>query len=359
MMVKRIVANSVSEAMELVKQDLGNDAIILNTRQIKVGGLFGLFAQKKVELVASVEEHPVVKTVQPIQPVAPQASSEPRPIKPVMEKRPLSVESVSPKIVSFASRRLPEALRAYEVLLAEPALQHEAEALYDLLVSTYYKTNDLDQVEQVFAATVTDSIRVTAATSRFIMVTGPTGVGKTTTLAKLAAYYRLTKQQKVGLITTDTYRISAVEQLRTYADIIDIPLRVAYDLQEFEQAKVDLSDCDVILIDTAGRNFLDAGYVEQLKKRHDFSETDVFLVLSLTSKYRDLEQIQQRFDQVPLSGFIFTKADETIDLWSIYGLTKKTQLPLFCLTTGQEVPEDIIWPTSAEVSRMIVERGLR
>lgn len=356
MMVKRIVANSVSEAMELVKQDLGNDAIILNTRQIKVGGLFGLFAQKKVELVASVEEHPVVKTAQP---VAPQASPEPRPIKPVIEKRALSVEPVSPKIVSFASRRLPEALRAYEVLLAESALQHEAEALYDLLVSTYYKTNDLNQVEQVFAATLTDSIRVTVATSRFIMVTGPTGVGKTTTLAKLAAYYRLTKQQKVGLITTDTYRISAVEQLRTYADIIDIPLRVAYDLQEFEQAKVDLSDCDVILIDTAGRNFLDAGYVEQLKKRHDFSETDVFLVLSLTSKYRDLEQIQQRFDQVPLSGFIFTKADETIDLWSIYGLTKKTQLPLFCLTTGQEVPEDIIWPTSAEVSRMIVERGLR
>ncbi|RDB33800.1 AAA family ATPase [Exiguobacterium sp. RIT594] len=355
MMVKRIIANSVSEAMELVKQDLGNDAIILNTRQIKVGGLFGLFAQKKVELVASVEEHPIEKIIQPVK----QVTAELQPTKSVVQSHPSMIEPLSPKIVSFASRRLPEALSSYEVLLAEPALQHEAEALYDLLVSTYYKTNDVRQVEQAFIATVTAPIQVTTATSRFIMVTGPTGVGKTTTLAKLAAYYRLTKQQTVGLITTDTYRISAIEQLRTYADIIDIPLRVAYDLQEFEQAKVDLSDCDVILVDTAGRNFLDAGYVEQLKKRHDFSETDVFLVLSLTSKYRDLEQIQQRFDQVPLSGFIFTKADETTDLWSIYGLTKKTQLPVFCLTTGQEVPEDIIWPTSAEVSRMIVERGLR
>ncbi|WP_026828024.1 AAA family ATPase [Exiguobacterium artemiae] len=355
MMVKRIIANSVSEAMELVKQDLGNDAIILNTRQIKVGGLFGLFAQKKVELVASVEEHPVVKTAQPVKQISPEL----QPTKTAVQSRPPTMESLSPKIVSFASRRLPEALSAYEVLLAEPALQHEAEALYDLLVSTYYKTNDLSQVEQAFITTLTTPIQVTTATSRFIMVTGPTGVGKTTTLAKLAAYYRLTKQQTVGLITTDTYRISAIEQLRTYADIIDIPLRVAYDLQEFEQAKAELSDCDVILVDTAGRNFLDAGYVEQLKKRHDFSDTDVFLVLSLTSKYRDLEQIQQRFDQVPLSGFIFTKADETTDLWSIYGLVKKTQLPVFCLTTGQEVPEDIIWPTSAEVSRMIVERGLR
>ncbi|WP_026832648.1 AAA family ATPase [Exiguobacterium undae] len=352
MMVKRVIANSVSEAMELVKKDMGEDAIILNTRQIKVGGWLGLFAQKKVELVASIEEHPVQAPVSKKQvPVVP-------PVKlPVRNDR--GTQPVIPKIVSFASRRMPDALRAYEALLAEPALQQRAEELYDMMVSTYYKTNDVTQVERVLLDTIEQDIRVTQATARFIMVTGPTGVGKTTTLAKLAAYYRLTKQQTVGLITTDTYRISAIEQLRTYADIIDIPLRVAYDLQEFEQAKADLADCDVVLIDTAGRNFLDAGYVEQLKKRHDFSDTDVFLVLSLTSKYRDLEQIQQRFDQVPLAGFIFTKADETTELWSIYGLAMQTRIPVFCLTTGQEVPEDIIWPTSAEISRMIVERGLR
>lgn len=124
MMVKRIIANSVSEAMELVKQDLGNDAIILNTRQIKVGGLFGLFAQKKVELVASVEEHPVVKTAQPVKQISPEL----QPTKTAVQSRPPTMESLSPKIVSFASRRLPEALSAYEVLLAEPALQHEAES---------------------------------------------------------------------------------------------------------------------------------------------------------------------------------------------------------------------------------------
>ncbi|OIN67909.1 flagellar biosynthesis protein FlhF [Exiguobacterium sp. KRL4] len=358
MMVKRIIANSVSEAMELVKQDLGEEAIILNTRQIKVGGVFGLFTQKKVELVASVEEHPVARPKK-----QPLANPEPVSVPPTARLHGVvnsgMTEQVTPTVVSFASRRLPEALERYDVLLAEPALQRCAEELHDLMLSTYYKTNDVTQVEQALVEAVEKEIQITTATSRFVMLTGPTGVGKTTTIAKLAAYYRLTKQQTVGLITTDTYRISAIEQLRTYADIIDIPLRVAYDLEEFEQAKTELADCDIILIDTAGRNFLDAGYVEQLKARHDFSDTDVFLVLSLTSKYRDLEQIRKRFGQVPLSGFIFTKADETTELWSIYGLTRETRIPVFCLTTGQEVPEDIIWPTSPEISQMIVERGLR
>ncbi len=358
MMVKRIIANSVGEAMELIKEDLGEEAIILNTRHIKVGGFLGMFAQKKVELVASVDEHAVP---QPKEDVSVKPTPHvPRPIARIQpDKSGTKSEPLQPTIVSFASRRLPEALRRYEFLLAEPALHLQAEALYELMSATYYKTNDVAEVERQLIQAVEKNIHMTATDSRFVMVTGPTGVGKTTTIAKLAAHYRLTEQQTVGLITTDTYRISAIEQLRTYAEIIDIPMRVAYDLEGFEQAKVELASCDVILIDTAGRNFLDAGYVEQLKARHDFSHTDVFLVLSLTSKYRDLEHILQQFDQVPLTGFIFTKVDETTELWSIYGLTAKSRLPVFCLTTGQEVPEDIIWPTRPEISRMIVERGLR
>lgn len=147
MMVKRVIANSVSEAMELVKKDMGEDAIILNTRQIKVGGWLGLFAQKKVELVASIEEHPVQVPVSKKQvPIVP-------PVKlPVRNDR--GTQPVIPKIVSFASRRMPDALRAYEALLAEPALQQRAEELYDMMVSTYYKTNDVTQVERVLLDTV-------------------------------------------------------------------------------------------------------------------------------------------------------------------------------------------------------------
>ncbi len=348
MMVKKIIANSVSEAMELVKRDLGEEAIILNTRHIKVGGLFGLFAQKKVELVASVDEHPIIHEKDVQQP-APKRT-------PQLKK---TIEMPVPKIISFSSRRLPEELGAYEAILSEPALQARVEQLHDVLLSTYYKTDDLEQVQQAFAQTIEHELQVTTVTSRYVMLTGPTGVGKTTTIAKLAAYYRLTEGKTVGLITTDTYRISAIEQLQTYAEIIDVPLHIAYDLAEFERAKEQLADCDIVLIDTAGRNFLDAGYITQLESRHDFSNTDVFLVLSLTAKYRDLEQIRRRFEQVPLNGLIFTKADETTEFWSIYGLAVEAKLPVLCITTGQEVPEDITWVNQSDMSRMIVERGGR
>ncbi|WP_214849617.1 GTP-binding protein [Exiguobacterium sp. s193] len=346
MMVKKIIANSVGEAMELVKRDLGDEAIILNTRHVKVGGWFGLFAQKKVELVASVDENPSKEKKKERRPVVERPS----------RVNPERTQAV-PKVISFSSRRLPEELQAYETILEEPALHNRAEQLHELLLSTFYKTNDPTQVQTEFLTAMEQEIQVTSVTSRYVLLTGPTGVGKTTTIAKLAAYYRLTEGKTVGLITTDTYRISAIEQLRTYAEIIDVPLHIAYNLSEFEQAKQQLADCDIVLIDTAGRNFLDEGYVTQLTARHDFADTDVFLVLSLTAKYRDLEQIRQRFTHVPLNGFIFTKADETTELWSIYGLAVEAKLPVLCITTGQEVPEDILWPSKADLSRMLMERG--
>ena len=346
MIVKKVTADSMGEAMERIKRELGKDAIILNTRQVKVGGFFGLFAKKKVELVASVDEHVPVPSV----PV------------PVAEKTPEPVRSTvnvnRPSIVTVGERPLPKELQHYAPLLAEPALQQVAEQLHERLLATYYQTQQTDLTD-LLREEVEAKLRVTTSTARYIMLTGPTGVGKTTTIAKLAAHHTLLKNQRVGLITTDTYRISAIEQLKTYADILGIPIHVAYDLDDFERARQALQECDIVLVDTAGRNFLDEGYVEQLQNRHDFTETDVFLVLSLTSKYRDLLQIRDRFGKIPLSGVIFSKADETSELWSMFGLAEETDLPIYCVTTGQEVPEDITFATADELSRMIVERGMR
>jgi flagellar biosynthesis protein FlhF len=99
--------------------------------------------------------------------------------------------------------------------------------------------------------------------------------------------------------------------------------------------------------------------VEQLRSRHDFADTDVLLVLSLPSKYRDLLQIHDHFGKMPLSGSVFSKADETSELWSMFGLATESKLPIYCVTTGQEVPEDITFATADELSRMTVERWMR
>jgi len=347
MIVKKVTADSVSEAMERIKRELGNDAIILNTRHIKVGGFFGLFAKKKVEVVASVDEH---VSNEPI--VSKQATSR----KDIVETiQPIPVR---PTIVTVGERPLPKELRHYAPLLAEPALQQVSERLHERLLTAYYQTQQTELTD-LLTEEVKSALRVTTSTARYVMLTGPTGVGKTTTIAKLAAHHTLIKNQRVGLITTDTYRISAIEQLKTYADILGIPIHVAYDLEDFERAKQALASCDIVLVDTAGRNFLDEAYVEQLRSRHDFEDTDVFLVLSLTSKYRDLLQIHDRFSKIPLSGIVFSKADETSELWSMFGLMTETELPIYCVTTGQEVPEDITFATADELSRMIVERGMR
>ncbi|KOP29638.1 GTP-binding protein [Exiguobacterium acetylicum] len=349
MIVKKIVADTVAEAMERIKQELGEEAIILNTRHIKVGGIFGVFAKRKVELVGSVDEHVEDKSDVKVE--------LPSRVSPRVNQ--LEIRSIAdrPTIITVGERPLPRELRHYSKLLAEPALNQLAEQLHEKLVSTYYQTQQTE-LNTVLLEEVQTKIRTKTTHSKFIMLTGPTGVGKTTTIAKLAAYYTLTEKKRVGLITTDTYRISAIEQLKTYADILDIPIHVAYDLHDFEQAKVALQSCDIVLIDTAGRNFLDAGYVEQLKSRHDFEDTDVFLVLSLTAKYQDLLRMYDRFQSVPVSGFIFSKADETSELWSIVGLAEASDLPIYCITTGQEVPEDITFSSVEEISQMVVERGM-
>lgn len=351
MIVKKVVADTVAEAMERIKQELGEEAIILNTRHIKVGGLFGIFAKRKVELVGSIDEYREEKVAHEVDSPLPNKMP-PRISQP--EKRAF-VER--PTIITIGERPLPKEISHYAGLLAEPALNQLAEHLHEKLVSSYYQTQQSD-LNAVLREEVRSKIRTKTTNAKYIMLTGPTGVGKTTTIAKLAAYYSLTEKKRVGLITTDTYRISAIEQLKTYADILSIPIHVAYDLDDFEQAKTALQSCDIVLIDTAGRNFLDVGYVEQLKSRHDFKETEVFLVLSLTAKYQDIIRMYDRFQTVPVTGVIFSKADETSELWSIVGLAEESDLPIYCITTGQEVPEDIMFASADEISEMVVKRGM-
>ncbi|WP_237566155.1 flagellar biosynthesis protein FlhF [Oceanobacillus massiliensis] len=182
---------------------------------------------------------------------------------------------------------------------------------------------------------------------------GPTGVGKTTTIAKVAAKMMFEDQKKVAFITTDTYRIAAVEQLKTYARILNVPLEVAYTAEDYYHSIEKFSSFDVILVDTAGRNFRDRRYINELKSMLDMDKVYTHLVLSLTSKPKDMEDIFNQFQQLPVHSVIFTKQDETGQYGSILNIVLGKRIGITCITNGQDVPEDLMKATPENISKLL------
>ncbi|MFA9478666.1 flagellar biosynthesis protein FlhF [Phycisphaerales bacterium AB-hyl4] len=177
---------------------------------------------------------------------------------------------------------------------------------------------------------------------RTIALVGPTGVGKTTTIAKLAATFKLKQKKKVGLITLDTYRIAAVDQLRTYAGIIGVPLRVAMSPDELEKAIDGYRDCDVVLIDTAGRSQRDDPRLGELQSFIAAAKPhEVHLVLSSTCTQKVLEDTIERFARIHTDRIIFTKLDEAVTFGVVLNVMRKVRKRLSYITTGQEVPHQI------------------
>ena len=188
-----------------------------------------------------------------------------------------------------------------------------------------------------------------------IALAGPTGVGKTTTIAKLAATYKLRHGKSVGLITCDTYRIAAVDQLRTYANIIGVPLHVALTSSEVERACEALGDCDAILIDTAGRSQRDAGRIDELQQiLNAASPHQTHLVLSMATSESVMHQAAERFASIRPDRVIFTKLDEAVNFGAMVNIARKINTELSFVTTGQEVPDHIEPSNSDRLARLVL-----
>lgn len=351
MKMKKYTADTMVEAMKKVRADFGDDAVILSSTVVTSKGFLGFFQKKSVEVVAGFDEPlhiPVEASYFPKPASEHVESKQDADIKKEMNEMKKLLQEMQ-QSNSFAN--FPEELKPLLTFLESQELSKELilQIGNEIIKQMKEEKKDFSKEEQMeiaetfltkeFAELPFGGI---SNSKRYINVLGPTGVGKTTTIAKIAARALLEDKKKIGFITTDTYRIAAIEQLRTYANLLQAPVEIAYNSKDFEEAIMKMQDRDLIFIDTAGRNYKEMKFVDDLQRLIDFSlDMESFLVLSVTSKEEDMKTIIDKFTSFPIEKFIFTKVDETGSIGPMFNLMKQYGIGTAYYTDGQEVPEDI------------------
>lgn len=367
----------MQEAMQLVRLELGDQAVILNSKAVKKYKFFGLISKKSVEVIAAVDEEPpqplktkknnvsTIATMKQIDPVGVQKTSpnleQDRLLESILDMKKM-MKSITKK--NNLDPSLPDFFHEIEEKLSKTDVGEAfVEDIMESLYHDWQKNKTLDEMallnlveQKVFLSLEEVPFEENPYKKKFVCVVGPTGVGKTTTLAKLAANATLKHGKKIGFITTDTYRIAAIEQLKIYANILEAPVEVCYSAEDFKVAKTNLAHLDVVFIDTAGRNFLNGEFVNELRDVLDFqAEMTTYLVLALTSKFEDMKKITDQFWSVGIHQFVFTKKDETTSSSAMYGLSKLYKKGTAFVTDGQNVPEDLIPFTRELLAKSLTE----
>ncbi len=362
MKVKKYKGNTMPEVMQLVRKELGADAVILNSKEMYEGGFLGLFKKKKIEVVAAIDPTPVKPTKQKDT----RNHIDTRNV--YKQDEVLSEIREMKRWIQQTSKPEHDLPIIFQELLSVLINQEVDKEIADELIEQIMKRHENEKESDLSIEKLKKEIQFEikhrlankgsfggSFDNQVIHLVGPTGVGKTTTIAKLAADCVLNQNKRVAFITTDTFRIAAIEQLKTYAKILDVPIEVAYNLDDYRKAKDKFKEYDYIFVDTAGRNFRDEKYVQELNTIIDMKEkVDSYLVLSLTSRTVDMDNIYQQFKNVPIKQLIFTKQDETSIYGPLLNLSDKYNLGIAYITNGQEVPDDIERISLEEIAMLIV-----
>ena len=383
MIVKKFTAPTENEAILKAKADLGVSAVVLNVKNMKQRGIMRLFKKDYVEVTAALEEKDFAQSVNEKKLVtAAQMKSNPvnTPYSEVNEKKiEEKLDSIHNLIQDQMKKETPKPAEAQKTeLVKEVEVSEPAQNSNMKFIKLIYKKLLDSEVEEKIANVIVEDIDtslkkestldniLSAVYQRIILklgepatiqegkntnvifFMGPTGVGKTTTIAKLASDFKLNKGKSVAMITADTYRIAAVEQLNTYAGILDVPVSVIYTPSELVDAIKGFSEYDMIFVDTAGRSHKNMEMILELNemfKKLDEANLDIdvdkYLVLSATTKYRDLIHITEAFKDIPDFKLLFTKLDETGAYGNILNIRQETGASLSYTTYGQNVPDDI------------------
>ncbi|MEG1457719.1 MAG: flagellar biosynthesis protein FlhF [Acetivibrio sp.] len=384
MIIKKFQAGTETEAIMLAKEELGKEAIVMNIRTIRPKGVYKLFKKASVEITAAVDdnvnysnEDRIVAEVQKLQQIAPPIIKEKsKDILPDKEEKieNSTKESAIEQKLNDLQFLLEKQLKATEMDNKKEEETEESgkniaciQLIYNQLINNEvdekYVNQIIGEIERNLKADASvdnvlssiyqkiilklgqsKTIENNENQPKYIFFIGPTGVGKTTTIAKIASSLTLKEKRKVALITSDTYRIAAVEQLRTYANILGLPLKIVYSPQEMKDIKKELIPFELVLIDTAGRSHQNMEHkqdIQELIFSIPEEEREVYLVLSATTKYKDLAKIAETYKEIINYNLIFTKLDETDTIGNIFNIKMLTDMPLSYTTWGQNVPDDI------------------
>lgn len=403
MIIKKYLAKTEKDAIEMAKNDLGSGAVVMNIKKVHPKGLAKIFVRSKVEVTAALDEntsysetagsHPSESgaagrdTVKSMDAVIPETAVPPMPKKELEEEQSiqdklLKLESLLEKQMQEKTKReaaqrakeeepadLPEKEQAEKAgdqedektvackqLIYKQLLQNEVEEeIADSIMEEVNRSLPMNAaVDQILASVYQRIILMLGQPylidskqpekTKFVFFLGSTGVGKTTTIAKIASKLKLEKKASLALVTADTYRIAAVEQLKTYANILSVPLKVIYSAGEIGEMLDELNQYDYCLIDTAGRSHKNKEQVEDIKmliEQIPIADRQVYLVLNAGTKYSDLKEIAKVYSGLTDFSIIFTKLDETFSAGAMLNLKVQTKCPLSYVTWGQNVPDDI------------------
>jgi len=362
--LKKILATNMAEAMIKAKNELGDDAVILQTRRVKRGGFLGIGAKAYVEITVMQEDaEKAPKTYKSAQPLVRESISQ---LKAEMEDIRHTLKSVNDKLLSLhTSGRFPEPFGSIHSRLIEAGVyQSEAASIVEKVTQnmTPLEARDKMRLSKALKTNFDDMVkteRIDFNTLQKAILIGPTGVGKTTTLAKIAAMMKMKEKIPLTIVTLDTYRIAAAQQLKTYADIMHIPFKIVYTPQEAEEISSSIKD-RFIIVDTAGRSQKnELKITETFSYVHSIKPNLIFLVIDATKKRSDVEDVIENFSLVKPTHVILTKLDETSSLVGIMEALKNSGLPLSFVTNGQNVPEDIMYADEINIPSLIVKELLQ
>ena len=367
MQVKKFEAEDMTRALELVKRHLGSDAVILSTRRIrKGGGALGILGKQVVEVTAATDRD--YTSGKPVnlprkRKEAPDIEFPMNPLRDEIRELKAMMRTLVGNYLPQSVCDLPENLLVLYNTMVRNGVSCEIAAEIVREINENLSRDDMKMEGRVKECLseilekivlVSGPLEVEEGTQKVVAFVGPTGVGKTTTIAKIAAKQALDAGKRIALITLDTYRIAAIEQLRTYARIIGIPVEVVLRGSEIQKVLQIHQDKDIILIDTAGRNHRSQSQLSELSCLFDPSiPMETHLVLSATTKDEDLDDICNCYKAIPVNRLLFTKLDESSCSGSIINQAARSGKLLSYFTNGQRVPEDIEAATSWRILDLI------
>jgi len=364
MQIKKYVAASLKEATQQMKNELGVEALILGTRVIENDKRYGM--KKMYEITAGID--------QPAQNKAPKASREEFD---AIDNFQAELEKLTKRITPRTETKYIEAEKKQkaEKTTLNKQIEKDIEEIADVLEqrevskaiiksitkhlrdsSGFIESSNLENflLSTIASMIPTTTFKVSKNKTTKIALVGPTGVGKTTCVAKLAVISKIIHKLKVGLISIDTYRLGAIDQLRIFSEISDIEMAVAYEVEDIPKLVKKFKGKDLIFIDTVGRSQKAKENLEQIRKYLDAAQVDeTILVANSTSSARTLNDVAEKFKPLKYTSVIFSKIDEAVAYGNIMNLAVTHNAPVMFLTNGQVIPDDILSVNPAFLANLI------